>query len=378
VRNRLNRLTLALILLAGFLAAAGIQASSATAAGLSSCGTGNVATVDGEFVTIESEVCISSSTSSPGAPGYTQVSPNNIKWTPPPCWWAPLYTPNQLEGIASGLASTMPAFESFYVTDGGQSSMPAGYQSTDGPDYWDWNIGATPSGMWWGLAVNQEMLDAPATNSEVVSCVSANFGNLTDGVYWYWSADNTQPPAALAGAPVITDEDLAEYAAASMDLPTAGFFSSPTAGTDLTVNLPTWLWLSGTTYAPQTLTLCWAPTGNTYCSTVVATPQTFTINTTAPIGDYTIFNGGCVPTTEPDGAWIGTPYGDGNQSGNPPCGITYTHSSIGVTGGFGLSFTVAWSVTWDGGAPPYWPVQDSLKTGIATYPVQEIENIGGN
>lgn len=392
MRGRLIRSILATALIAGgaltAISTAAPPASAASGcltAGQSGVGVGTPL-IGAGTITIDDEITVISGTTCTGGAN----APASLPWKPPPCWWAPLYTPGQLQEVAGSYAADDPLLNDYYVTDGGKSAMPAGYQSTDGPDYWDWNVAqgqsgpgaqGDPPGMWWGLVVNGAMLNTASGLGTVSSCIA---DDTLDSHQQDWTWVVNGAPDDAATAPVITDELLAEYAAETIELPTTTFYSSPAEGTDLTVNLPTWLWMDGANYTPQTLQLCWtpsgnqAPGGNQYCSTVVATPKTFAINTSAPPGDYTIFNGGCVPTTEPDGTWIGTPYADGkDQGGSPPCGITFTHSSAGVPGGFGLYITVNWSISWNDGGPPNWPVADPLETDTVTYPVQEIENLGG-
>lgn len=378
MRRRLTRAILAAALIAGGALSAIPAAAPPALADPTGCmstgqsgGGASAPGIDAGSITIADEIVVVSGTTCTGG-GNVAAS---LPWSPPPCWWAPLYTPDQLKSLAASYAAADPLLDNYYQTDGGKTAEPAGYQSTDGPDYWDWNVDATPAGMWWGMVVNGAMLDTQTGFGDVLNCIASEATN-TDGMDWSWTVNGT--PDDINGDPVITDELLAEYAAETMNLPTTSFYSSPAAGTNLTVNLPTWLWMNGADYTPQTLSLCWEPTGNQYCSTVVATAQSFQIKTTAPDGDYTIFNGGCVPTTEADGTWIGTPFNDGNQGDSPPCGITYTHSSAGIAGGFGLSFTVNWSIAWNGGGPPNWPVPDPLTTDTVNYPVQEIQNIGGN
>lgn len=361
------------IVAAACLLQAGSGGSPALAADAGNCtsGGGGGATggggAAGTQIEIWLNVAVEQGTVCPGgAANNTQPT-----WNPPPCWWAPVFQPADMKQFAyanvgdAGAAGVLwAAMLDYYETDNGKTAEPAGYQSTDGPDYWQWNIDMPPSGMWWGMVVNQALVGTPAE----ANCILSSYLN-SDGMPWSWAPNG--PPANIPG-PAISDQLMAEYAAEVMELPTTTFTSSPAYGTNLTVNLPTWLWMDGANYKQQSLTLCWEPTG-TYCVTVVANPTSFTVNTTAPSGDYNLFTSGCVA----DGGTIGTPYQPSDGNADPPCGITFTHSTAGASGQFGISVTVNWAITWAGDGAGF-TVQDPITSTEQYYNVQEIENMGGD
>lgn len=379
MRGRLNRFLVSLAVLgaltAGPIAVAGPARAASGCTSSSSGGTViTPPTISGGTITFDQAVHVLTANVCPG-----QGASNDSSWTPPACWWQPVFTPQQLKDFAysyyqnaSSADLTWAKMLEYYETDGGKGeTTPPGYKSTDGPPYSNWNIGAAPGGAWWSIVFNQNMIG------------TAQFGDCllhtmnSDGEPWSWVPTGNPGPANVTG-PVITREALAEYAASIMQLPVSDFSSSPATGQ--TVNLPMWVWAGNAgggngPYTPQTLTACTVPLAGapSVCATVTATAQSFTVDPGTPnnAADAHVF-GPC--TINPNGT-VGTPYA--GQTGNPPCGVTYLHSTA-QGGDYNPSVTVRWSVAWNGGGGGAWPKIDTIPGNTHPVNVQEIQTIVGH
>ena len=379
MRGRLNRLLVSFAVL-GALAVipAAAQPAAAASSGCTSSTSGGTVvtppTISGGSIAISQTVHVVFGTYCPG-----QASSNDSSWTPPACWWAPVFTPQQLKDYAyanyanaSSVDLTWAQMVEYYETDGGKGeTTPAGYKSTDGPPYSNWNIGATPGGMWWSLVFNANMIGTPQFNDCLLHTMNSH------GEPWSWVPDATPGPADVTG-PIVTQEDLAEYAASIMQLPTSDFTSSPQVGQ--TVNLPMWVWAGDAArgvnpYAPQRLEVCtnYPVGGGQLCATVTATAVSLTIDPGTPnnAADAQVFDSGCTVTAQ---GTVGTPYS--GQTGNPPCGVTYLHSTA-QSGHYYPSVTVKWSVTWSG-AGAGWPKTDTMAGAPHQVTVQEIQTVVGH
>ncbi|MGH6655653.1 MAG: hypothetical protein ACRDVE_10660, partial [Actinocrinis sp.] len=256
---------------------------------------------------------------------------NDSSWTPPACWWAPVFDPQGMKHYAyrnyansSSVDLTWEQMVHYYETDGGLGeARPPGYVSNSGPPYSNWNIDATPKGTWWSIVFNADMVGTAKFNACLNETMDAH------GMPWTWVPQGDPAPP---GVPVVSERDIAEYAASKMELPASDFSSNPTAGQ--TVNLPTWVWAGdaatgGHPFAPMDLTACVRDLDNVQylCATVTATAKNFTIDPGTPNAIvYDNGGAGCPVTT--DGT-VGTPY-DG-QKDTPTCGVTYLHSTANGT-----------------------------------------------
>ena len=125
-------------------------------------------------------------------------------------------------------------------------------------------------------------------------------------------------------------ELLAQEAVRSLVLPAPAIRLNPAPPAAQLVNVPTWLWLDGSSWGARSATA--SVPGLSVTAT--ATPVSVTWST----GD-----GGSVTCHGP-----GTPWGGGDpMADSPDCGHTYTrHSGAGV---FTVRATITWNVTWAGG-----------------------------
>lgn len=139
------------------------------------------------------------------------------------------------------------------------------------------------------------------------------------------------PTIGSPTTPPPTPVVLARQAVNRLKLATPRIETSP-SGEQL-VNVPTWLWLARSAWAPMTAT------ASVPGESVTATARPLQV--TWRLGDGTVLI--C--------AGPGTPYARGGDPSapSPDCGHTYRRSSAGEFDGvFGVSATVAWVVTWQG------------------------------
>lgn len=378
MRGRLSPLLASLAVLVGALATGSAAASPAAAAssGCTSSASGGTVvtppTVNGASITFDQAVHVFIGNYCPGG-----AASGNLSWTPPACWWQPMFTPQQLKDFAysyyqnsSSTDLTWAKMLQYYETDGGRGeTTPPGYSSTSGPPYSNWNIGATPGGEWWSIVFNANMMGT----AQFSDCLNHTMNS--DGEPWSWVPTGKPAPADVA-EPVVTGEELAEYAASIMQLPGSDFQSSPQTGQ--TVNLPMWVWAgdpnAGTgPYAPQKLRACTVDLDGvaSVCATVTATAQSFTIDPGTPSpADAHVYG----PCTISASGYVGEKY-DG-QTGPPPCGVTYLHSTAqGEV--YRPSVTVEWSINWDGTGGA-WPKPDAVPGAQHPVTVQEIQTVVGN
>jgi hypothetical protein len=155
-----------------------------------------------------------------------------------------------------------------------------------------------------------------------VSCF--NVAGTGEAITWLKAGTAPGPPPAPAV--------LAQEATGRLTLQVGGLQSSPPAGGEQLVNLPTWVWLTR-----------W-----TAVSAAAAVPGESVTATAHPVSaTWSFGDGSTVVCRGP-----GTPYqaSDGAAAASPTCGHTYRASSAGAPGGaFLVTVTVRWAITWTGG-----------------------------
>ncbi len=377
-RGGLRSALCALALAGATLTVGAVTASPATAASGSCTSTGSGGTVITDPGVSGSTITLSQTVHFIG----THYCPDNSttigdsSWTPPACWWAPVFNPQELKDWANKYYSssssadlTWEKLTHYYETDGGLGeTRPAGYKSTDGPPYSDWNIGAAPAGTWWSIVFNIDMVGT----AKFDQCLNETMDS--HGVPWTWVPRGAPDPAAGA-AGVVSQEDIALYAASKIELPPADFSSDPLD--KQTVNLPMWVWAGDAAHHPfanVNLTGCVRDLdGNQYaCATVTASARSFTVDPGTPNdGADAVVYTNC--PVNPNGT-VGTPYH--GQSGLPDCGVKYLHSTPGGEL-YRPSVTVKWSVAWDGGGGAGWPKPVTMAGLPHNMQVQEIQTIVG-
>jgi hypothetical protein len=155
-----------------------------------------------------------------------------------------------------------------------------------------------------------------------VSCFGV--AGTGEAITWLKAGTAPGPPPAPAV--------LAQEATGRLTLQVGGLQSSPPAGGEQLVNLPTWVWLTR-----------WAAV-----SAAAAVPGESVTATARPVSaTWSFGDGSSVVCRGP-----GTAYqpSDGAATGSPTCGHTYRSSSAGRPGGaFPVTVTVRWAITWTGG-----------------------------
>jgi hypothetical protein len=154
-----------------------------------------------------------------------------------------------------------------------------------------------------------------------VSCL----GTAGTGELVVWLAAGTAP------GPPPTAATLAQTATRKLTPTVGAIASSPPAGSEQLVNLPTWVWLQGWRALTATATVPGLSV------TATATPLS---------AAWTFGDGSRVLCDGP-----GTPYSaaDDPNAPSPTCGHTYTRPSVNEPGSaFPVTVTVTWAVRWTG------------------------------
>ncbi|MCH5676805.1 hypothetical protein [Streptomyces gilvus] len=236
-------------------------------------------------------------------------------WTPPPCYYAPKYTPTQLEKY---LTPIWEAESTGYQWDAQQRD-----RYVNGHPYKDFNKDRADKGYWWDSYVPESQIGAP--------------GSLDCDKPIFWVDKGAPPPADVPQA--ITPEILAQLAYAEIRVPSTEVNLAP-AGTTK-VNLPTWAWLDTAKFKPVSVTARVPVLGIEATTTAVPVALKIDPGTTDAV-TYPD-SGACQLNT--DGS-IGEPYAKGKADQTPPCGVKYLRSS--GSGSYKLQATVTWQIHWTG------------------------------
>ncbi|WP_411093027.1 hypothetical protein [Streptomyces sp. 049-1] len=263
-------------------------------------------------------------------------------WTPPACYYAPKYTPEQLEKT---LEPIWQAESTGYQWDAEQRD-----RYVNGKPYKDFNKDKAGDGYWWDSYVTQGREGDP--------------GALDCEADIFWVDTNDDPPADIPQA--ITPEILAQLAYAEIRVPTTEVDLAPANATK--VNLPTWAWLDAAKFKPVSVTASVPLLG--VQATTTAEPVSVKIDPgTADAQTYPA-SGVC----ELAGDSIGEPYTKGKAEETPPCGVKYLRSS--GDGSYQLRATVTWKIHWTGtGVNTEQTLPDGEFGGDQDVIVQEIQAV---
>ncbi|WBB59106.1 hypothetical protein O7599_26400 [Streptomyces sp. WMMC500] len=296
---------------------------------------------------------IDESANGPGAGGGPRGSGGALDpvgdWSPPPCWYAPKYTPEQLKKEREhtwSLDSTGHQFDSMerakYVTGGIEPGT-----------YKDFNMAKSGKGFWWDGYV-------PDGGEGVPGAMDCD-----EGPFWVDRGD--PPPAQYENA--VTPQILAELAYDRIRVPDTEISLKPDAENAQKVNLPTWAWLDDATFEPVSVTArvpvlgLWART--------TATPVSLTIDPGTDEAELHPSSGTC-PIND-DGS-IGTPYSPGSAEETPPCGLTYLRATPdGET--YPFRATITWSIEWEGSGDTGGDLPDGSFGATTELEVDEIQSI---
>ncbi|MFI6489329.1 hypothetical protein [Streptomyces sp. NPDC050564] len=262
-------------------------------------------------------------------------------WTPPACYYAPKYTPDELQKYLEPIwnaESTGSQWDleqrKHYVTD----------------DYKDFNKAKTGKGYWWDSYVTKGREGDP--------------GALDCDKPIFWVDKGTAPPADIPEA--ITPKMLAQLAYAEIRVPSTKVDLAP-AGTTK-VNLPTWAWLDTAKFKPVSVTAS-VPLLNVSATT---TAEPVALKIEPGTDDATTYpaSGVC----EFDNGHIGEAYAKGKSDETPPCGVRYLRSS--GDGSYKLKATITWKIHWTGtGVNREQPLPNGTFGAEQDVIVQEIQSV---
>ncbi|MEU4167493.1 hypothetical protein AB0F46_11465 [Streptomyces sp. NPDC026665] len=270
------------------------------------------------------------------------VTSSSGDWTPPACYYAPKYTPDELQKYLEPIWNA--------ESTGSQWDQEQRDKYVNGGEAKDFNKAKTGKGYWWDSYVTPGREGDPGA----LKC--------TKGIFWVDTGE--APPADAPEA--ITPEMLAQLAYAEIRVPSTRVDLAP-AGTTK-VNLPTWAWLDTAKFKPVSVTAS-VPLLNV-TATTTAEPVALRIEPgTADAQTYPA-SGVCEIT----GHGIGEAYAKGKAGDTPPCGVKYLRSS--GDGSYKLRATITWKIHWTGtGVTEARKLPDGTFGADQDVVVQEIQSI---
>ncbi|MFE8960701.1 hypothetical protein [Streptomyces iakyrus] len=264
---------------------------------------------------------------------------STTSWSPPPCWYAPKYTPEQLKKY---LEPTWEAGSTGYEWDAKQRD-----RYVNGHPYKDFNKDKTGKGYFWDSFVDKSF--------------PPGWDSCEKPIFWVDQGD--PPPADIENA--VTPEVLAELAYAEVRVPSTKVTLAPAAQTK--VNLPTWAWLDAADFKPVSVTASVPVIG--IAATATAVPTSLRIEPGTEDAVTYPASGVCAIN---DGR-IGEPYVKGKANRTPPCGVKYLRSS--GDGTYPLQATVTWKITWTGTGGTGGDLPDGTFGATQDLAVQEIQAV---
>ncbi|MFH9889568.1 hypothetical protein ACH4OQ_05460 [Streptomyces luteogriseus] len=264
---------------------------------------------------------------------------STTSWSPPPCWYAPKYTPDQLKKY---LEPTWEAGSTGYEWDAKQRD-----RYVNGQPYKDFNKDKTGKGYFWDSFVNKDF--------------PPGWDSCEEPIFWVDQGD--PPPANIKNA--VTPEVLAELAYAEIRVPGTEVTLAPANQTK--VNLPTWAWLDAADFKPVSVTASVPVIG--VSATATARPTSLRIEPGTKDAETYPASGVC-PI---DNGRIGEPYAKGKADRTPPCGVRYLRSS--GNGTYPLQATVTWEIDWTGSGGANGDLPDGTFGATQDVVVQEIQAV---
>ncbi|MFJ2606669.1 hypothetical protein ACIQOU_19595 [Streptomyces sp. NPDC091279] len=308
----------------------GVESNGGSDQSAASDGTGKVSVTVGGVVFDRSKN---------GSGGSAGALTSATDWTPPACWYAPKYTPEQLEKERLPIWA---AESTGYEWDAQQRD-----RYVNGKPYKDFNKDKTGKGYWWDAYVNESF--------------PPGWDSCTEDTFWVDTGD--APPATVKNA--ITPQILAELAYAEIRVPGTKVTLAPADTTK--VNLPTWAWLDAAAFKPVSVTAS-VPVLN-LTATAIAEPQSLQIDPGTSDAVTYPASGACAV----NGGRIGEPYAQGKAGQTPPCGVKYLRSS--GDGSYPLKATVTWKIHWTGTGGAGGDLPDGTFGATQNVVVQEIQSV---
>ncbi|WP_328774242.1 hypothetical protein [Streptomyces sp. NBC_00286] len=282
------------------------------------------------------------------------ISSTDVNWEPPPCWYEPAFTPEQLKEFSEtnyplGDVSPHTAWGGERLWTDHYRDGKEAYSYEDGAlvsheGYENYNIGK--DGYFW-RGVARDTGDPDSYDCERVM---------------FWQDADEVPDAPNAPTP----ETLAAYAYDKIKVPDTKIELKPEAKS--TVNAPTWVWLDKGTFkevkvrAELPNTGLWAETTAKPIALHLE-PGTDDAETFPSSGDCEINDDGS----------IGTPYKTGDAGKTPPCGIRYLRATNGEP--YELSASVTWEINWEGAGGTGGDLPNGTFETTQDMNVQEIQSI---
>ncbi|MFJ3229438.1 hypothetical protein [Streptomyces sp. NPDC086787] len=264
---------------------------------------------------------------------------STTSWTPPACWYAPKYTPDQLQKVKE------PVWEA--DSTGYQWDALERDRYVNGKPYKDFNKDKADKGYWWDSFVNESF--------------PPGWDKCTEETFWVDKGD--PPPANVANA--VTPEILAGIAYNEIRVPTSDASLAPANTTK--VNLATWAWLDDSTFKPVSVTASVPLLG--ISATTTAEPVSLRIDPGTSDAQLYPASGVC----EIRNGHIGEEFAKGKADRTPPCGVKYLRSS--GNGSYQLRATVTWKIHWTGSGGAGDDLPDGTFGGPQDVKVQEIQSV---
>ncbi|MFF8584931.1 hypothetical protein ACWIFK_11415 [Streptomyces althioticus] len=275
-----------------------------------------------------------------GKGGKVGALTSSTSWSPPPCWYAPKYSPEELQAYLE------PIWEAGSTGHEWDNEQRKKYTDPDDPKK-DFNKHKSGKGYWWDSYVDKSF--------------PPGWDSCTKDYFWVDQGD--PPPADVENA--VTPEILAELAYSEIRVPGTEVTLAPAQATK--VNLPTWSWLDGAEFQPVSVTAS-VPEIGIY-ATAAAEPVALKIEPGTPDAETYPASGVC----EINNGRIGEPYAKGKANRTPPCGVKYLRSS--GDGTFPLQATVTWEVHWNGSGGAGGDLPDGEFGATQDVVVQEIQSV---
>ncbi|MGW7294700.1 hypothetical protein ACWGIB_20205 [Streptomyces xiamenensis] len=257
-----------------------------------------------------------------GTDGSGGLTSARTTWTPPACYYAPIYTPEEYQAYWDELSRM------FYSSGWPQEDKDLLRQNLEDSygeegEYPNYNIDKQGEGMFWQVVRNEDHPDYEARYACEYRTFFVEFGD---------------PPPDVPG--IVNISTLAELAYERVRVPDTDIQLNPDG--DQTVNLATWVWLDQAAFEPVSVTASLDDYG--LWATTTATPTTLTIEPGTSDARLHPASGECA--VGGDGS-IGEPYSRGRSGEEPPCGVTYLRATH-ATGSYGLTASLTWEISWEG------------------------------
>lgn len=274
-----------------------------------------------------------------GSGNSTGALASTTSWTPPACWYAPKYTPEQLQKYLE------PIWEAGSTGSEWDAEQRKKYNAND--DEKAFNKDKSGKGYWWDFYVDKSY--------------PPGWDACEDGPFWVDTGD--APPADIENA--VTPEVLAELAYNEIRVPGTKVTLAPANATK--VNLPTWSWLDGADFKPVSVTASVPVIG--IDATATAEPVSLKIEPGTSDAVTYPASGVC----EINNGRIGEPYAKGKADETPPCGVKYLRSS--GDGTYPLRATVTWKIEWTSTSGAGGDLPDGSFGATQDVVVQEIQAV---